>query len=83
MPTIGIPYAAKALNMDFDSPYVEFSKLEVPKSVKDATFNEHLRICPKNADISLLLFSRYFYLIQNLGTRFWQGCSTVERVSFV
>jgi hypothetical protein len=44
--------AAKIANMGFDSPYVEFSKLEVPKSVKDAIFNEHLRICPKNADIT-------------------------------
>jgi hypothetical protein len=43
---------AKITNMDIDSPYVEFSKLEVPKSVKDAIFNEHLRICPKNANIT-------------------------------
>jgi len=44
--------ASKIANMDIDSPYVEFSKLEVPKSVKDAIFNEHLRICPKNANIT-------------------------------
>ena len=44
--------SAKIANMDFDSPYVEFSKLEVPKSVKDAIFNEHLKICPKNANIT-------------------------------
>jgi len=44
--------ASKITNMDIDSPYVEFSKLEVPKGVKDAIFNEHLRICPKNANIT-------------------------------
>jgi len=43
---------AKIANMDFDSPCVEFSKLEVPKSVRDAIFNEHLKICPKNANIT-------------------------------
>jgi hypothetical protein len=32
--------------------YVEFSKVEVPLSVKEALFNEHKRICPKNADIT-------------------------------
>jgi hypothetical protein len=44
--------SAKIANMGFDSPYVEFSKLEVPKSVKEAIFNEHLKICPKNANIT-------------------------------
>jgi len=35
-----------------DGPYVEYSKIEVPKSVKDAIYNEHISICPKNANIT-------------------------------
>jgi hypothetical protein len=35
-----------------DGVYVELSKVEVPLSVKEALFNEHKRICPKNADIT-------------------------------
>ena len=44
----------KTADMDLigSGPYVEYSKIEVPKSVKDAIFNEHLRICPKNANIT-------------------------------
>ena len=44
----------KMADMDLigNGPYVEYSKIEVPKNVKDAIFNEHLRICPKNANIT-------------------------------